>query len=107
MRGSQSIFTNMFEEAQKVSVSRQRKGRSNVLHNARNEALIARYYFYCKFFENKLNYDYIISKLATEFYLSTVTIPEIITANTDKLSELKKEQPALKFFKEKWPYMVW
>jgi hypothetical protein len=37
-----------------------KKGRSSLLNQRRNEALVSRYYFYNKFFGNKLSYEYIM-----------------------------------------------
>ena len=106
MRGTNTLFTNIFEQpnepAQKTG-----KGRNSRLHEARNEALVSRYFYYGNFFDRKYIYEYIIKKVATEFYLSPVTVPEIIEANYNLLVTLKKESPPLKFFKEKWPHLVW
>lgn len=106
MRGSNTLFTDIFNQPSAPS-QKTSKGRSNLLHTARNEALVSRYFYYGNFFDRKYSYEYIIKKVATEFYLSPVTVPEIIEANYSLLVTLKKEQPALKFFKEKWPHLVW
>lgn len=105
MRGSNTLFADIFEE--ETLPAKTGKGRSNTLHDARNEALISRYYYYGKFFENKLNYNYIITTIAGEFWLSPVTVPEVINANFEILAKLKSEKPALKYFKEKYPHLVW
>jgi hypothetical protein len=106
MRGINTLFTDIFEQSTTPS-SKSTKGRNNLLHKARNEALVSRYFYYGNFFDRKYSYEFIIKKIATEFYLSPVTVPEIIEANYNLLVTLKKEQPALKYFKEKWPHLVW
>jgi hypothetical protein len=106
MRGSNTLFTEIFNQSNE-STPKAGKGRNSHLHKARNEALVSRYFYYGNFFDRKLSYEFIIKKVATEFYLSPVTVPEIIEANYHLLVQLKKEQPAIKFFKEKWPHLVW
>lgn len=102
-RGTVKIYKNIFNEIDpKRRVSR---GRSRNLLMERNKCLIARYYFYGHFCQN--GYGDIIERLSHEFYLSTVTITELITENMDVLDKLKDEQPELRFFKERWPHLKW
>jgi len=103
MRGS-NLFTELFETEQPAP-KKDKAGNPNNLE--RNEALISRYYYYGNFFEKKLSYNWIINTLAKEFWLSPVTVPQLIEDNFEMLIVLKKEKPALKFFKEKWPHIVW
>ena len=106
MRGFNTLFTDIFDQSKEPS-PKTSKGRSNHLHQARNETLVSRYFYYGNFFDRKYSYEFIIKKVASEFYLSPVTVPEIIEANYNLLVKLKKEQPALKYFREKWPHLVW
>lgn len=106
MRGSNTLFADIFEDQMPRPV-KTGKGRSVQLHDARNEALVSRYYFYCKFFDNKLNYDWVINTVAKEFWLSPVTVPEIIDNSFETLATLKRSKPELKYFKEKYPHLVW
>lgn len=106
MRGSNTLFSDIFQTTAPAPIKRA-KGRSASLHDQRNECLVARYYFYSKFHENKLAYNYIITTVASEFWLSPVTVPEIIDDNYESLIRLKKEQPSLRYFKDKWPHLVW
>ena len=101
MRGSNTLFSDIFEDN---VVIKQRKGRSADLIKLRNECLIDRYFYYGL---QKFRYNYILDILSKEFFLSPITIPEVIEANFEKLSALKKEQPAMKYFKEKWPHLSW
>lgn len=82
-----------------------RKGRSAELHDLRNECLVARYYFYGKFTDKR--YSKILEDLSREFFLSTVTIPEVLDENFESLNELRNQQPTESFFKKKWPHLVW
>jgi len=106
MRGVNTLFTDIFDQS-KESTPKSGKGRNSRLHEARNEALVSRYFYYGNFFDRKLSYEFIINKVASEFYLSPVTVPEIIEANYNLLVKLKKDQPAIKYFKDKWPHLVW
>lgn len=101
MRGSNTLFADIFED---IVVIKQRKGRSADLINQRNECLIDRYFYYG---QQKLRYNYILDILSKEFFLSRITIPEVIEANFEKLSALKKQQPSLKYFKDRWPHLTW
>lgn len=100
-----TLFNDFFTEPQ--TELRMVKGRSEKLNNRRNELLLNRYYFYGKFFDNKLSYTFIIGKVADEFFLSPVTVPQIVEDNLEVLAQIKKSQPALKTFKDKWPHLVW
>ena len=106
MRGVNTLFTDIFDQS-KDATPKSGKGRNSQLHEARNEALVSRYFYYGNFFDRKFSYEFIVKKVASEFYLSPVTVPEIIEANYNFLVKLKKEQPAIKYFKEKWPHLVW
>ena len=102
MRGSNTLFSDIFEDNKPP---KQRKGRSLNLINKRNECLIARYFYYGKFCDKK--YTSIIEILSEEFFLSTVTIPEIIDDNSQLLHSLKKEANNPNHFKNKWPHLTW
>lgn len=106
MRGINTLYTDIFDQS-KESVPKAGKGRSSHLHKARNEVLVSRYFYYGNFFDHKYSYEFIIKKVATEFYLSPVTVPDIIEANYNILVKLKKEQPTIKYFKDKWPHLTW
>ncbi len=103
MRGSNTLFSDIFETPS--TVVKQRKGRSSSLIAKRNECLIDRYYYLAKFHEKR--YDIIIRNLSAEFFISEVTIPEIIDDNFDLLAALKKQQYPPAYFKAKWPHLTW
>lgn len=103
-RGSQTLFSDIFTTTTEAPAAR-RKGRNDALHGMRNECLVARYYFYGK--HAGLRYDLILSILSKEFFLSEVTIPEIINDNYEKLQALKKENPSKNELAKKWPHLQW
>ena len=106
LRGTKTLFTDLFiptfEPAEK-----QGKGRSESLYNLRNECLIARYYYFSKHKMADMRYDVIIKTLSSEFFLSEVTIPNVLSQNYKHLHELKKLQPSKQYFVKKWPHLVW
>lgn len=104
MRGSLTLFTDIFEEST-IAPEAKKKGRSSELHTKRNECLIHRYYFYGNF--SDMRYTSIIEALATEFFLSTATIPDLIKDNIQLLKELKDKKPNKAFFARKYPHLNW
>lgn len=105
MRGQQALFENFFEQPQDVVTTTTRRGRSEELIAARNEALVDRYYFYGKFTDKR--YDAILEDLEKEFFIAQFTIQERINENFAKLSELKAHAPTKDYFKKKYPHLVW
>ena len=104
MRG-QTTLSNYFNSNDDSSTSEVKKGRSKVLNNKRNLALIYRYYYYSKF--TKMKYDCIIEILSNEFYLSQVTIPEVLSNNSTILSDVKKTNPTIHSLRNSYPYYNW
>ncbi|WP_028978956.1 hypothetical protein [Sporocytophaga myxococcoides] len=104
MRGSLTLFTDIFEESSTTSGTK-KKGRSSELHAKRNECLIHRYYFYGNF--SDMRYTAIIEALANEFFLSTATIPDIIQDNIHILKHLKDDRPNKIFFVKKYAHLNW
>lgn len=102
MNGNKKLFSDIFEDS---SHPKQRKGRSLEHITRRNDCLIDRYYFFGKFSDKR--YNKIIELLSFEFFLSVVTIPEIITDNDTLLHNLKNKRPGASYFKKKWPHLVW
>ncbi len=81
------------------------KGRSQELVNDRNEHLLHRFAFYK--LENKYAYDWIMRSLAKEFYLTEVTIGDIITANLSELKAIKEAGTTVGEMAKRWPWMKW
>jgi Leucine-rich repeat (LRR) protein len=104
LRGTRTLFSDIFI-TEPEPATKQRKGRSESLFLQRNELLIDRYYYYGKLTDKR--YNVIIKTLSQEFFLSTETIPEILTHNYIKLSLVKREQPTKRELQKKWPWLVW
>jgi hypothetical protein len=103
MRGS-SLFSDFFDT--ETLPQKQRKGRSPELIEKRNDLLIHRYVFYSTL-PNRLNYEYIITRLSEELHLSPITIPQIIEDNQGKIVALRRQEPSRQYFQKKYPYLVW
>jgi hypothetical protein len=82
-----------------------RRGRNNTLICKRNECLLARYYYYGHFREK--SYEETISLLVAEFYLSPITIVNIVLENTTYLQMLKDKAKALSYFNFRWEHLKW
>jgi len=102
MRG-QKIFNDLIKE--NGIDNRSRKGRNNSLLYKRNEFIIARYYYYGSM-KNKC-YEEIIKSLVSEFFLSPVTLSNVIQENAEQLQALKQKGPALYYFQNRWPHIKW
>ncbi len=85
--------------------TKHRKGRSKTLHQSRNLAILYRYYYYSKF--TKMRYDLVIEALSNEFYLSHITLVELINDNIEVLSKVKKESPSIAFLKTNYKHYNW
>jgi len=102
-RRSVKIFDEVFQTLP-ADIER-KKGRSAQLHNRRNECLIDRYYYYGKFTDKR--YLDILDDLSREFFLSPVTIPDLIADNISMLTKLKAQQPSKSYFSKKWNHLMW
>lgn len=100
---TRKLFENLFDEP--TPDVQTRRGRSEKLIALRNDALTDRYYYYGKFTDKR--YEVILDLLSNEFFISGVTISEVIGDNSNKLSELKAQAPTKEHFKKKWPHLVW
>lgn len=106
MRGSNTLFSDIFITNDTLPAPKQRKGRSASLIEMRNDLLIHRYVFYSEL-TPRLNYEFIIEKIAAELFLSPVTVPELIADNRGKIHALRRQQPNRLFFQKKYPHLVW
>jgi hypothetical protein len=82
-----------------------RKGRNPELNEARNIALIHRYYYYAKL--RKLRYDLVLLELEREFFLSTDTIPRVVDDYHSDIKRLMNEGVGCAELREKYPWLVW
>jgi len=105
--GANTLFKEVFYTTPAV---KQRKGRSLSLIEKRNECLVDRYYFHGR---KKVSYAYLLEIISNEFFLSMVTIPEVIEANFNTLASLKKqwhdqdEKKLAEHLRKKWPHLMW
>ncbi len=107
MRGERSIFLSLFTDdtATTTAAAPERKGRSEDLLQKRNELLICRHYYYTRIVE--LQYARALERLEDELYLSQRTIINIVNDNYTLLKKINSEKPEVKYFKTKFPFMVW
>ena len=103
MRGEQVIFKNT--DINDCEAKQIKKGRNSSLLKERNRALIYRYYYYKN--NSSLRYEAIIMKLRVEFYLSEITIVEIITSNVEVLLEVQKSNPSVSLLKKQFQHFNW
>lgn len=102
MRGSLSLFKDFDVAPQPTNEERKER----IYHAKKCEALVDRFFYYGKFTDKK--YSSILNALSEEFFLSNITIVELIEDNDELMQELKKSPPENKnFFAKKWPHLVW
>lgn len=113
-RGSLTLFREIFETPDPVEENK-RKGRSSSLNDLRNECLIHRYYWHgrLEYDGKRISYNSLLKTLADEFFLSPMTIPEIVNANLPQLAAIKrlwhdKDMSSLqRHLARKYPHLVW
>lgn len=107
-RGSRSIYQSLFkdenEQLSTITVP-ERKGRSEVLMAKQTELLICRYYFYIKI--QRKQYLDTLALLEDEIFFSQRTITNKISENASLLRELNNTKPDIKWFRNKYPFMMW
>ncbi len=108
MRGERSSFLSLFENDKPADSSiaiPERKGRSEELIKDRNELIVCRHYYYTRIKE--LQYHRTLERLEKEVFLSKITIINIVAANNKLLKAINADKPGVKYFREKFPFMVW
>lgn len=107
MRGRTSLFDSLFPNVN-ADDRKARKGRSEQLINKRNELLLCRYVFYASA-NPRLQYEFIVERLSSEFFLSSVTIPEIIAVHRTTIDKLRKApvKGLILDCADKYPFFVW
>lgn len=106
-RGSLTLFKNIFEEPV-VQVSEKKES----IRQRKVDCMIDYYYFTAR--KTKHSYPNLLELLSDVFFLSTITISDIIQGNIDKLHALKEKYKSeenidkiQKQFRNKWPHLVW
>lgn len=108
MRGGNILFKNIVESEQ---ATKGRKGRNESQNARRNECLSDRYLYYLITTKNR--YEAIIEKVADDFFLSHVTVTNILSQSSEGLTKTKKEYAALKpkelqrLLSKKWEGYSW
>ena len=102
MRGSNTLFSDIFP----VTIpEKQRRGRSETYDSNRNECLISAYYFIG--INSGYRYELLIKIISKQFWLSEVTVSNILQLNHHLLVKVRNEKPTKKELKEKWPHLSW
>ena len=102
VRGSRKLFS----DHNKISPEGG-KGRSKRLISDRDKAMVYRYHYYSKF--TQMRYSAIIEELSKEFYISAITISEILTKaeNIRNLEKLKNEKVKIAVLRTLYPHLNW
>src|SRR5690348_13525759 len=106
MRGSNTLFADIFYERPSSSIDAKKKGRSASLHARRNECLVHRYYYYGSQ-PHRPSFESIVAILSDEFFINPSTIVILLSKNYMLLREVKTNPPSIPDLKEKWPQFVW
>lgn len=107
LRGSNVLFKDIFI----AEPEKQEKGRSKSLYANRNSCLIDRYCYYGQ--STDKNYEAIVRLLSVHFFISEVTVVNVINDNIDVLVQKRKEYKEIslsllrKKLAEKWPHLIW
>lgn len=83
----------------------ERKGRSEQLHQLRNEMLVHRYYYHVKI--GGKQYAKTLEILQQELFISERTIVNTVSECSAMLRELNEKKPTLKYFNDKYPFFKW
>ena len=103
VKGGNTLFNEIF--LIEPPVKRHSKGRSTTFDSERNKCLISRYYYFG--LETGFRYDLLIKILSKQFWISEITVYNIIRANHDVLAGIRKEKPTRAELKKKWPHLSW
>jgi predicted transcriptional regulator len=107
MQRGRNIYLSLFdnEKLQPAPVV-ERRGRSEMLVQRRNELLLHRHFFYYKI--KRVQYHIGLQALEQEFFLTERTIVDIVQNDNVVLKTLKSINPDdAKYFKRKFPFMNW
>ena len=99
----QSVGSDLFG---KVPERPKKPGRDQELFARRNKKMAARLYFYVTFYP-MVKYEVIMRLMCEDFDLSAVRIAEVLEELDVELQRLKVRKPALEWFWERWPRMLW
>ena len=111
IKGGRKFFTELIDGTRIIN----KRGRNVAFNNKRNECLIDRYLYLLLLTDKR--YEAILTIISNEFFISPVTVRNILQDNYPLLFSLKKEYQGYKEkqqeskFKgvlcKKWPHLVW
>lgn len=102
MRGSNTLFSDIFPVN---PPEKQRRGRSETCDQQRNLCLISAYYYIGV--SSGYRYEILIRIISQQFWLSEITVSNILQLNHHLLVKVRNEKPTKKELKEKWPWLSW
>lgn len=105
MKGSQKLFKDILNVPQTPSTEIAKKGRNTAMHINRNRCIVHRYYYYITYTEKR--YATIIQNLATEFFISQMTIIQLLTQYFGLITEIRKNNISIADLQKKYPHLVW
>lgn len=100
MRGKRALYGTEI-----VADAISKRGRSESLIKQRNEAMVARYYYWAHV--KKLKYEECIGNLSLEFYLHERTIIDILIDNSIDISGLVSEKATVQQLKIRFSWFMW
>ncbi len=115
MRGSQTIYKNLFNETVAEIVATKQPS----LRDLRNECILDYYYYHGRKETiingkaTRMSYPSLLEVVGAAFFLSTFTIHDIISKSTDQIAILKQEwkdrpvQQLRKHLEGKWSMFIW
>lgn len=107
MQRGHNIYLSLFDnEKPSIAPKAERRGRSEILVERRNELLLHRHFYYYKI--KRVQYHIGLQALEQEFFLTERTIVDIVQNDNSILKNLKAINPDdAKYFKRKYPFMSW
>lgn len=85
----------------------ERKGRSEKGIEDRDELLIARYVYY-KLYHPYMRYEFMIEQIRCIVgFLEPFTISKKLVEHAVSIQQLRQQEPSKKYFRDKYPMIVW
>jgi hypothetical protein len=76
----------------------------NCFQGKRNEDMLIRYYYYSVY--HKFRYEYCIQLLEKEFYLTGITIAELLVKNLNAFNRLADQDPSIEDMRKNCPHFL-
>ena len=104
MQKGRRLFDELNYDSSKIS-KYDFRGRSKILIEERNRCLCFRYWYYSKRHKNR--YDDVLKCLSKEFYLSEMTVTNLISKNSISIKRVYEENPKINELKIEFDYLTW